>query len=56
MRLKGLVCQTNGFYIRLTVTAELRPEFTFLFSDFDAQLDRGSDASTNIKTKQKKES
>lgn len=41
------------FYIRLTVKTELRPEFTFLFSDFAAWLDRGPHADTNIKPKQK---
>lgn len=42
------------FYIRLTVKTELRPEFTFLFSDFAAWLDRGPHADMNIKSKPKK--
>lgn len=42
------------FYIIPTVKTKVRPEFTFLFSDFAAWLDRGPYEATNIKAKPKK--
>lgn len=36
------------FYIRLAAKTELRPDFTFLFSDFAAWLDGDPHADTNI--------